>query len=69
VAAASFRDIVLRLAEERGTSILLTTHNLHEAAALANSVVVLAMGRVVSRKPSGADAAELEATMLSVAGS
>src|SRR4051812_13794316 len=27
VAAAKFRDIVLRLAEDRGSSVLLTTHN------------------------------------------
>jgi len=68
VAAANFRDIVIRRSEEHGTAVLLTTHNLHEAAALAHEVIVLALGRVVSRKPSGTDAAELEATMLSVAG-
>jgi ABC-2 type transport system ATP-binding protein len=67
IAAANFRDIVLRLAEERGTSVLLTTHNLHEAAALATEVVVLALGRVVSTKRSRTDAADLEATMLSAA--
>jgi ABC-2 type transport system ATP-binding protein len=65
IAAANFRDIVLQLAEESGTSILLTTHNLHEAAALASEVVVLALGRVVSTKRTSTDAAELEATMLS----
>ncbi|HEY1358338.1 MAG TPA: ABC transporter ATP-binding protein [Thermoleophilaceae bacterium] len=68
IASANFRDIVLRLAHERGTSVLLTTHNLHEAAALATEVVVLAMGRVVSTKRARTDAADLEATMLSVAG-
>ncbi len=68
IAAANFRDIVLRLADERGTAVLLTTHNLHEAAALATEVVVLAMGRVVSTKRARTDAADLEATMLSVAG-
>ncbi len=68
VAAANFRDTVVQLSQERGVSILLTTHNLHEAAVLADEVIVLALGRVVSRKPSGVDAAELEATMLSAAG-
>ena len=68
VAAANFRDTVVQLSQERGASILLTTHNLHEAAVLADEVIVLALGRVVSRKPSGVDAAELEATMLSATG-
>jgi ABC-2 type transport system ATP-binding protein len=67
VAAAKFRDIVLRLAEDRGSSVLLTTHNLHEAAALANEVVMLAVGRVVSTKRSRTSAADLEATMLTAA--
>jgi ABC-type multidrug transport system ATPase subunit len=67
VAGAKFRDIVLRLAEDRGSSVLLTTHNLHEAAALAKEVVMLAVGRVVSTKRSRTSAADLEATMLSAA--
>jgi ABC-2 type transport system ATP-binding protein len=67
VAAAKFRDIVLRLAEDRGSSVLLTTHNLHEAAALAKEVVMLAVGRVVSTKRSRTSAADLEATMLTAA--
>jgi ABC-2 type transport system ATP-binding protein len=67
VAGAKFRDIVLRLAEDRGSSVLLTTHNLHEAAALAKEVVMLAAGRVVSTKRSTTSAADLEATMLSAA--
>jgi ABC-2 type transport system ATP-binding protein len=67
VASATFGDIVQRLSEERGAAILLTTHNLHEAAALADEVVVIAQGRVVSTKPSGTNAADLEATILSAA--
>jgi ABC-type multidrug transport system ATPase subunit len=68
VAGANFRDIVLRLSEERGTAVLLTTHNLHEAAALAKEIVVLALGRVVSVSEAGANAADLEATLLSLTG-
>jgi ABC-2 type transport system ATP-binding protein len=68
VAAVRLRSMVLRLAEEWGTSVLLTTHNLHEAAALATRVVVLAEGRVLCVKPAGADATELEETMLTAAG-
>jgi ABC-type multidrug transport system ATPase subunit len=68
VAAANFRDIVLRLSEERGASVLLTTHNLHEAAAVAKQIVVLAAGRVVSRRDAGTSAADLEATLLSLTG-
>jgi ABC-2 type transport system ATP-binding protein len=66
IASANFRDIVARLANERGTAVLLTTHNLHEAAAVARGIVVLAMGRVVSKREAGADAADLEATLLEV---
>jgi ABC-2 type transport system ATP-binding protein len=69
VASANFRDIVARLASERGTAVLLTTHNLHEAAAVAKGIVVLAMGRVVSKREAGADAADLEATLLEVTSS
>jgi ABC-2 type transport system ATP-binding protein len=68
VAAAHLRSMVLRLAEEEGASVLLTTHNLHEAASLATRVVVLADGRVLCTKPAGAEAAELEETMLMAAG-
>jgi ABC-2 type transport system ATP-binding protein len=66
IAAASFRDLVSALAHDEGTAILLATHNLHEAAALATHIVVLARGRVAMTS-SGADAGELEAALLATA--
>jgi ABC-2 type transport system ATP-binding protein len=66
IAAASFRDLVTALAHDGGTAVLLATHNLHEAAALATHIVVLARGRVALTS-SGADAAELEAALLAAA--
>ena len=46
-ARRAFWDLVLRLRDE-GTTILLTTHYLDEAAYLADRVVVVAAGRVVA---------------------
>jgi ABC-2 type transport system ATP-binding protein len=60
VAAHSFREMVTRLAEERGTAVLFATHDLHEAAEIATHVVGLASGRVAFTKDRGADAKELE---------
>jgi ABC-2 type transport system ATP-binding protein len=68
VAAAEFRVTILRLAADRGSAVLLATHNLHEAAALAQRTVLLASGSVVCTKPSGTDAFELESTMVAAAG-
>ena len=69
VAASEFRVTILRLAAERGSAVLLATHNLHEAAALAQRTVLLASGEVLCTKPSGTDAFELESTMVAAAGS
>ena len=68
VAAADFRRQVVALARDRGRAALFATHDLHEAAALADRVVVLAGGRVATRLPGGTDAAGLEAALLDVVG-
>jgi ABC-2 type transport system ATP-binding protein len=64
VAAADFRDLIRALVEDEGTSVLLTTHNLHEAAALAGQVAVLVAGRIAGRADGGASASTLEDLLL-----
>ena len=67
VAAASFRALVRRQAET-GRAVLFTTHDLHEAAAVASNVVVLAAGRVAAKVDDRPDAARLEAILIEAAG-
>jgi ABC-2 type transport system ATP-binding protein len=47
IAASDFRAIATRLAHERGAGILLATHDLHEAVAVADRVVALSHGTIV----------------------
>ena len=64
-AAAGFRELATQLARQRGTGILFATHDLHEAVATADRVVVLARGRVAFEEAvAGLDAARLEASYL-----
>ena len=65
LAASRFRDLLTALARERGTAVLMATHDLHEAVAVADRVAVLAAGRIVLRESSAEmDAAELERVFL-----
>jgi ABC-2 type transport system ATP-binding protein len=66
VAAARFRDLIVSAARTRDTAVLLATHNLQEAAAVATHVVVLASGRV-AHTLSGSSAADLESALLGAA--
>jgi ABC-2 type transport system ATP-binding protein len=47
-ARREFHDLVLGLAAEQATTILLTTHDLHEAEKLADRIVVLDGGRIIA---------------------
>ncbi|MGI9557514.1 MAG: ABC transporter ATP-binding protein [Solirubrobacterales bacterium] len=65
VAGVRFRETAVELARGERTGILFATHDLHEAAAVADRVVVLAQGRVVFEDSlADADAADLERSFL-----
>jgi ABC-2 type transport system ATP-binding protein len=70
VAAVEFREIALRLAEQRGAGILFATHDLHEATSIATHVAVLSAGRaVLAERVEGMAPARLEARLLEAIGS
>ncbi|MDK9500868.1 ABC transporter ATP-binding protein [Streptomyces katrae] len=48
VARREFHDLVARLADEQDTTIVLTTHDLHEAQKLANRIMILKGGRIIA---------------------
>lgn len=60
LASMRFRERVLASVAERGTAVLMATHDLHEAAELATRVVVLRRGRLYDPALSEPTAAELE---------
>lgn len=64
VTGVAIRRVVTELTEERGMAVLFATHDLHEAASLGRSVVVLARGRVAARLDGGASAADLEMALI-----
>jgi ABC-2 type transport system ATP-binding protein len=67
IATAAVRDLVVGLARDDRAAVLFATHDLHEAAAVADDVSVLVGGSVVTRVPGGTDAAALEAALLDAA--
>jgi ABC-2 type transport system ATP-binding protein len=67
VATKHFRDLMLHIAEQRDTAILIATHDLHEAAAVASRVLILTGGVLSEASEGWTDSAELE-DMLMAAG-
>jgi ABC-2 type transport system ATP-binding protein len=47
-AAIQVRDILLELQRSRGTTILYTSHNMHEVQRMCNRIIFLSHGRVVA---------------------
>jgi ABC-2 type transport system ATP-binding protein len=64
VAAVEFREHVLALARSRDMAVLYTTHDLHEASAIASRLVVIAHGALLTELPRGTEAAVLEQALL-----
>jgi ABC-2 type transport system ATP-binding protein len=64
VAALAIRRLVLDLTSTRRVAVLFVTHDLHEAAAVASRVVMLAHGRIAAVVEGETDAATLERTFI-----
>jgi ABC-2 type transport system ATP-binding protein len=62
--AHGVRAVVKGLVDKEEVTVLIATHDLHEAAVLASSVLIMSAGKVVDRCV-GQDAAALEASLLS----
>jgi ABC-2 type transport system ATP-binding protein len=64
VATKGFRDLVGKVVQSRGTAVLVSTHDLHEAGAMGSRVAILSRGRLVNELPRATDAATLERHLL-----
>jgi ABC-type multidrug transport system ATPase subunit len=62
VGSRSIGGMIRRLAAERDVAVLMATHDLHEAASIADQVVVLDAGRVIAAL-RGASADDLDAVL------
>ena len=68
VAAAAFRQRVMQLQRERNMAILYTTHDLHEAAAIASRIMILVSGRIATELPGQTAPAAIELAVLAAVG-
>lgn len=68
IATIETRELVLELSHEHGVAVLFATHDLHEAAAVADEVAVLVAGRVAVSLGGGVDASGLEEALVAATG-
>ena len=47
-AARTMRSVIQRINQEKQTTIFLTTHNMHEATELSDSVAIIDLGRIIA---------------------
>ncbi|MGH9302334.1 MAG: ABC transporter ATP-binding protein [Acidimicrobiales bacterium] len=62
------RNLVQQLAGDHSMAVLMATHDLHEAAAVASQVHILVGGSIAARLPGGESAASLETALVAAAG-
>jgi ABC-2 type transport system ATP-binding protein len=60
IAANDFREQIMKLRQTADIAILLTTHDLYEAAAMADRISVLVKGQIVTTVDHGIKAEELQ---------
>lgn len=64
IVAVEFRAILTSLAHREGRAVLWVTHDLHEAAEVADQVVVISKGTIVAQRERVGAARELELLLL-----
>jgi ABC-2 type transport system ATP-binding protein len=68
IATKHFRDLLLQITEHREAAVLIATHDLHEAAAVASRVLILDEGRLTETSERWTGASELEDMLLAARG-
>jgi len=68
ISTITVRTVVTNLARNHGTAVLVATHDLHEAAAMADRVMILAAGRVAQVVEGATDARSLEQLVVASVG-
>jgi ABC-type dipeptide/oligopeptide/nickel transport system ATPase component len=58
----------MQLQRERNMAILYTTHDLHEAAAIASRIMILVSGRIATELPGQTAPAAIEQELLAAVG-
>jgi ABC-type multidrug transport system ATPase subunit len=66
IVALEFRGILQQMTRDDRRAVLWVTHDLHEAAAIADRIVVMEGGRVVAEQTTKSTARKLERLLMSV---